>query len=249
MKATPRVGTAGWTIPRAVGAAFAGEGTHLQRYARVFNAAEINSSFYRSHTPQTYERWAASVPAGFRFAVKLPREITHTRKLVGAARVLNTFLGEVRALEDRLGPLLVQLPPSLAYGAAAPRFFAMLRDRFDGDVVCEPRHPSWFAAEADETLRRFRVARVIADPPRVPAARAPGGWRGLVYRRLHGSPRVYWSAYTADIIDAVAADMARKGRQWCIFDNTASGAAAANALDLARKVAISGARRKNASTG
>src|SRR5258708_2979797 len=98
-----RVGCAGWSIPKKQAHHFPGAGSHLERYAGRFNAVEINSSFYRPHRPTTYARWADSVPAGFRFAVKVPREITHERRLVDAAEGLDRFLAEACALGDRLG--------------------------------------------------------------------------------------------------------------------------------------------------
>jgi uncharacterized protein YecE (DUF72 family) len=195
---------------------------------------EINSSFYRPHKPATYARWAASVPPGFQFSVKIPREITHVRKLVDATEVLDRFLAEVGALGDKLGPLLVQLPPSLRFDpAAAGAFFALLRDRFDGDLACEPRHATWFTADADALLHQFCVARVAADPAPVPLASHPGGWPKLIYRRLHGSPRMYYSGYTPDCLAQIA-DLMRSCTYdtWCIFDNTALGEATRDALDL-----------------
>src|SRR6185436_11229797 len=94
------------------------EGGHLARYSRRFNASEINSSFHRPHRPVTYARWAACVPEDFRFSVKVPRAITHERRLSDAADLFAGFLAELAPLEDKLGPLLVQLPPSLAFDAA-----------------------------------------------------------------------------------------------------------------------------------
>jgi uncharacterized protein YecE (DUF72 family) len=120
-------------------------------------------------------------------------------------------------------------------------FFAALRSATPLAAVCEPRHATWFTAEADALLDGFRIARVAADPARVPAAGEPGGWRGLAYYRLHGSPRVYYSSYEDAYLDALAARIrqdADAGREvWCIFDNTASGAAAQNALDLQARLA------------
>jgi len=213
-------------------------GTYLQRYAERLPAVEINSSFYRPHKPATYARWAASVPPGFRFSVKVPREITHIRKLTGATEALDRFVAEVRALGDRLGPVLVQLPPSLRFDAAREEaFFDSVRKRFDGDVVCEPRHASWFSDEVDALLCQFRVARVAADPAPVPLAAQPGGWPGLVYRRLHGSPRMYYSGYTSDDLTRLADGMRDcPCETWCIFDNTALGEATHDALDLLRRV-------------
>jgi uncharacterized protein YecE (DUF72 family) len=141
------VGCAGWSIPRQYAEHFPERGTHLERYAQRLPAVEINSSFYRPHRSATYARRAASVPASFRFAVKVPREITHTRRLRDVAEPLERFLSESAALGATLGPLLLQLPPSLRFNAdIAEAFFTILRARFSGSVVCEPRHASWFTA-------------------------------------------------------------------------------------------------------
>jgi len=242
MPSDVRVGTAGWSIPAQHAGEFPGAGSHLERYAQRLPAVEINSSFYRPHRPKTYERWARSVPEGFRFAVKLPREVTHARRLVGTAELLAQFLSDVAALGGKLGPLLVQLPPSLSFEeSVAATFFGALRAQFEGQVVCEPRHPTWFTDGADALLASFEVARVAADPACVPRAADPGGWPGLAYYRLHGSPEMYYSAYGAGYLDAlaeaIAAAVSRAGAVWCIFDNTARGEATRNALDLLRRVA------------
>lgn len=228
-----RIGTAGWTIPSPMAAAFPGEGSHLERYARVFDCAEINSSFHRPHRRATWERWAASVPDGFRFAVKLPKAITHTARLVGCDDLLATFAGECAGLGRKRGPLLVQLPPSLGFDAdVARRFLTAASAALGGPLVLEPRHASWFERAADDLLLDLEVARVAADPALSPAAARPGGWPGLAYYRLHGSPQMYRSAYGAERLAAHAAQ-AGAHACWTIFDNTASGAATADALLLA----------------
>ena len=241
--ANVHLGIAGWNIRREHVTRFPDAGTHLQRYAGVFNAVEINSCFYRPHRFTTYERWAASVPDEFRFAVKLPKAITHAARLVGVESELARFLEETSGLGARRGPILVQLPPSFAYDAAvAESFFSELRNRFEGDVVFEPRHETWFTDEVETVLDRFRVARVAADPARVPAAANPGGYEGVVYYRLHGSPRVYYSAYPADTLERIAntlAETAASGaRVWCIFDNTALGAATSDALTVLSRLQL-----------
>jgi uncharacterized protein YecE (DUF72 family) len=231
------VGCAGWTLPAAEQPAFPTGGTHLQRYAGRFPAVEINSSFHRPHRPATYARWAASVPDDFRFSVKAPRAIAHERGLVETEGVLGEFLKQISALGEKLGCLLVQLPPSLAFElTTAEDFLLSLRNQHAGAVALEPRHPSWFTEEPASLLEAHRVARVAADPARVPAAGEPGGWSGTVYYRLHGSPRVYYSAYDEAYIRALAVRLARASAGaddlWCIFDNTAMGAATGNALTL-----------------
>src|SRR5512134_2848168 len=147
------VGTAGWSIPRAAAPHFVGDGTHLQRYSRVLRCAEINSSFHRPHAPETYAKWARSTPRGFRFSVKLPRAITHDAQLKRSKAVFEGFLRQTAGLGSRRGPLLVQLPPSLAFDTrVAGRFFEMVRTLYDGMLVCEPRHASWLTRDANEVL-------------------------------------------------------------------------------------------------
>ena len=234
--ASVRIGTAGWSIPAQYAAAFAQVGPHLERYARRLGAVEINSSFYRPHLPRTYQRWAGTVPEDFRFAVKVPREITHTRRLVAVEQPLTQFVSEAVMLGPKLGPLLLQLPPSLLFEEeTADAFFRQFRSRFGGLVVCEPRHATWFTDEVDALLSRFQVARVAADPACVPRAAAPGGWPALVYYRLHGSPEIYHSAYGAEYVADLGKRIARRpvdAEAWCIFDNTARGEAANDALSL-----------------
>jgi uncharacterized protein YecE (DUF72 family) len=102
------IGTAGWSIPRAAAPQFTVAGSHLERYARVMPGAEINSSFHRPHAVRTYERWASATPDHFRFAVKVPRTITHDLKLRRAKAPLMQFLAETAGLGEKRGPLLVQ---------------------------------------------------------------------------------------------------------------------------------------------
>jgi uncharacterized protein YecE (DUF72 family) len=234
------VGTAGWSI--GANAAAFGEGeSALARYATRFGGVEINSSFHRPHRPATWARWAASVPACFRFAVKLPRTITHERKLAGCTDLVARFLEEASGLGPKLALLLVQLPPKLAFDAGlAEDFLTDLAGRSAARPLCEPRHPSWFDATADALLRRLGVARVAADPAIVPAAAMPGGWRGLAYWRLHGSPIMYRSPYGEDRLDAygslIRAELEADREAWCMFDNTASSAAVGDALALAARL-------------
>ncbi|MDB4872275.1 MAG: hypothetical protein JWL97_3279 [Gemmatimonadales bacterium] len=237
------LGVAGWSIRREHADKFSLTGTHLQRYASVFNAVEINSCFYRPHRFSTYERWAASVPEDFRFSVKLPKVVTHEARLAGAVPAVDRFLAETAGLGAKRGPILVQLPPSLSFEKdVALGFFRELRDRFEGEVVFEPRHETWFTPEVESMLADHRVARVAADPARVPAAAVPAGHDRLVYLRLHGSPRIYYSAYPAQELERITAFMQEKVdlgiSSWCIFDNTALGAATADALAVRSQLLV-----------
>jgi uncharacterized protein YecE (DUF72 family) len=229
------IGTAGWGIPKESADRFPGEGTHLERYARQLNAVEINSSFYHPHLPATYAHWAAGTPESFRFAVKVPKEVTHVRRLTDAA-LLDRFADETGALEAKLGVWLLQLPPGLAFNhVTVERFLDRLRARFAGNVACEPRHATWFTPEAGQLLAQFKIARLAADPAVSPQGTQPGGWDDLVYYRLHGSPEMYRSAYSEQFLKGMAgmlAGAAASAPAWCIFNNTAAGAAIENALAL-----------------
>ena len=175
-KIDTRIGCAGWSLRTDHAALFPGEGTHLARYSRRFNAVEINSSFYRPHQPRTYAKGASQVPDGFRFDVKFPRAATHQSRLRDADEVIDAFATQVSALGDRLGPVLVQLPPSLAFDEpVADSFFSALRAKLDAPVVCEPRHATWFAPAMDAFWARHGVGRVAADPSRVPEAAIAAG--------------------------------------------------------------------------
>jgi uncharacterized protein YecE (DUF72 family) len=228
------IGCAGWSLSSAVQENFPAQGSHLERYAAVLPAVEINSSFYRPHRAATYARWRDSVPESFRFSVKLPRTITHNLRLHNVDDELQRFLDAASHLGDKLGCLLVQLPPSLQYHpAVAGRFFDKLRSATAADIVCEPRHATWFASAAIGMLADFGIARVSADPPIV---KQPGRmlYMDTVYIRLHGAPIIYHSAYSDEYLKRLATEIENhknSGRRvWCIFDNTASGAAMPNAL-------------------
>jgi uncharacterized protein YecE (DUF72 family) len=237
-----RVGTTGWSIPRASVFRFEGPGTHLERYSRSLPCAEISSSFYRPHAAATYAKWRDCTPEDFRFALKIPRTITHELKLQGAREPLVAFLAQTDGLAQKSGPILVQLPPSLAFDAAiVTAFLDLVRTVYDGPVVCEPRHPTWFSAPVTSLLDRYRISRVAADPPPVPAAIVPAGWPRVAYFRLHGSPRRYWSKYGANDIAALAATargIPTAEDVWCVFDNTASGAAIENAWELRERLTV-----------
>jgi len=235
------IGTAGWSLARKDAAAFPTEGTALERYSRVFNGVEVNSSFHRPHQASTWAKWAASVPEHFRFAAKIPKTITHQAKLVDVDTLIEQFAREVEQLGSKLKLLLVQLPPKLAFDAAvAERFFNDLRRSIGAEIVCEPRNISWFDDDAEAMLRHLRVARAAADPALSPVASVPGGWRGLAYWRLHGSPKMYRSSYDDEAVEMYARHIRAAIDDgldaWCMFDNTAASAATANALSLMAKL-------------
>lgn len=243
-----RVGCAGWSLRREHFELFPANGSHLERYAARFNCVEINSSFYRSHRTATYSRWAETTPPDFSFAVKLPKQITHTNRLIGVDEAISQFAGEVRGLGAKLGAVLVQLPPSLAFEAdVVTGFFKQLTASIRCSLVVEPRHASWFDEEVTSLLAANGIGRVAADPAVTPAAAEPIVASGLAYYRWHGTPRVYYSSYDQMTVRKLARSLVNVASHeaWCIFDNTAAGAATTNALSLWEYATQSAAGEEN----
>ena len=175
------------------------------------------------------------MPESFRFSVKAPKAITHEASLICASEPLKIFLAEVNILGTKLGPILFQLPPKAAFNSTVSEaFFTLLREQHSGPTVLEPRHPSWFTPQANHLLQKFpnrpRRSGSSAIPRRVLCR-----WMDqLLYCRLHGSPRMYYSAYPEKYLQALAAAIMKQHAKevWCIFDNTASGAALGDAQTL-----------------
>ncbi|WP_018901419.1 DUF72 domain-containing protein [Rhizobium sp. 2MFCol3.1] len=224
----PIIATAGWSIPKNIADRFATGGSSLTRYASVLNGVEINSTFYRRHKRSTFARWADAVPDSFQFAVKMPKDITHAHAMKCVAGAFSTFIEDIEPLGKKRGPLLCQMPPSLAFDAGIESAFQAMRDCDDGPIVVEARHESWTSADALKLLNTYALDRVFADPS--PVWKADEFETPPKYLRLHGRPKIYYSSYTADEIRSFSDMVASDG--WCVFDNTAAGAAIDNALTV-----------------
>jgi uncharacterized protein YecE (DUF72 family) len=237
------IGLAGWSEAASRHGKLlpaAGEGaTGLQRYAAAFDFVEINSSFYRQVKLATYEKWAGEVSADFRFAVKMHRLITHYTRLKNTD-LLKDFFASVEGLGKKLAVVLVQLPPTLVFDSGvAEKCFAVLRSIYQGCVVCEPRHPSWEAKDAQEVLGSFEIGTVLTEiPSEETGAKHPARCCPPVYVRLHGAPRKYYSSYSAADLARLAGFLAASAGRQChvVFDNTAGPAGVLNALELQKLV-------------
>ncbi len=221
------IGTAGWSLPKEIER---GEAL-LQEYAKRLNVVEINRTFYKLPRASTFARWAQMTPQEFRFILKLHRSFTHINRLKTDG--LEEFCVAIAPIKEKLLALLVQLPPSLEYRAdRAEKFFRTLVTVCSTQIVCEPRHRSW--VESEELFRELHIARVAADPPRYEIDKEPGGWQAFCYYRLHGSPKIYYSAYGEPFLFSLAQKLrASKALvKVVIFDNTTKGAAFFNALQL-----------------
>jgi uncharacterized protein YecE (DUF72 family) len=157
---------------------------------------------------------------------------------IGFAQAISDFCARARSLRgtpwQRSDDFGVEMIPNVAavdVNLTVP----------NGPMVCEPRHATWFSSAVASLLDRYRISRVAADPPPVPEATVPTGWPRLVYFRLHGSPRKYRSRYDEHGIATLAATVrsaATAAEVWCMFDNTASGAAIENAWELRERLIV-----------
>lgn len=181
-----RVGTSGYAYPPWRGAFYPARlpaGEMLAFYASRFPTVEINHTFYRMPSERTVRGWATAVPAGFQFAVKVNQRLTHQKRLRDVDATLVRFLEPLRILgeEDRLGPLLLQLPPSFrADPVALDRFLQQLPPPFRCAV--EVRHASWLAEDTSAVLRAHGAALCLAETDEAPAPDVLTA--GFVYLRL-----------------------------------------------------------------
>lgn len=236
-KAPIRIGTSGWSYDHWVGP-FYPEGlpseARLAYYAKRFDSAEINHSFYRLPSERTLRHWRDTVPPGFLFTAKASRYITHMKKLKDPASVLGTFLDRIAVLDERLGPILFQLPPRWGFDAA--RFKAFL-EALPGDFryAFEMREHSWLNHEAYDLLEAHGAALCIYD---LAGFRSPKQITAdFVYVRLHGPDGAYRGSYDTAALSGWARAFSTWTRQgiavYCYFDNDDRGYAAANAARLA----------------
>ncbi|GIU88479.1 MAG: histidine kinase [Acidimicrobiia bacterium] len=242
-----RVGTSGWQYahwrrrfyPPAVPLA-----GWLDHYASRFGTVEVNNTFYRLPDAVTFERWRARTPPGFVFALKASRFLTHVRRLRDPAGPVALLLERARHLGDRLGPVLLQLPPDLR---VAPDRLDETLAAFGGRVrvAVEPRHPSWWCDEVHAVLRAHGAALCLADRGSRPVTPL---WRtaGWAYVRFHhgtGSPT---SCYGRRALAAWAQrlrDLYGPGADgYAYFNNDAGACALRDAIRFAHAAARAGMR-------
>jgi uncharacterized protein YecE (DUF72 family) len=160
------LGTQGWSYKDWVGTLYPPQTparSYLMHYAQHFNAVELDTTFYGTPLPSRIALWDQSTPEGFVFTAKTPRTITHDRRLIDAGADFREFIGIMRGLGPKLGPILIQLPPDFTSDerAALEPFIAALPD--DMSFAVEFRHRSWLTEETYDLLRRYRVAWTLID--------------------------------------------------------------------------------------
>lgn len=219
----------------------------LSFYSRHFGTTEINYSFYHFPRPATFRSWAAQVPEGFIFAVKVHRSITHVRRLKNAVEVWQEFLDNAHELGAKLGPFLFQLPPSLrADTGLLESLLGGIRKKSPAPalrVAIEFRHVSWFAAGILDLLRAYRCGLVRAHSERYPMA-PDEATADFVYMRLHGPGQMFASTYSMSEL----AHWAQTIRSWVnkgkavfiYFNNDFQAGAAENARALSAMLSEQG---------
>lgn len=229
-----RIGTAGWSIPGEFQSFFPAEGSHLERYSRVFNCVEINSTFNKIHRADTFEKWASVTPSDFEFSLKLHRSFTHNPDLKYKVSDLKNNIQLMSHLGPKWTVLLLQFPGKLEFNQKKmSKFYEVIRKNFSGAVVVEPRNLTWLSQESKQLLKEYKISKVVADPERCPhKTKDVLKFGGISYFRLHGSPEIYKSSYSKNFLKDLAKDLNSYKNCWCIFDNTTYGKATGNALTL-----------------
>jgi uncharacterized protein YecE (DUF72 family) len=240
------IGTSGWVYKgwRAHLYADAPVRRWLEVASRTFDALEINGSFYTQIKPETYAKWRAETPDGFKFAVKGHRFVTHYKRLRDCADSVARLRDQASGLGDKLAAVVWQLPSNFQVDVARLDDFLRALRVWPVPHALELRHRSWFTDEVARRMRDANVAVCMGDAPDFPM------WRevtsNLVYARLHGHTRKYHSSYSTTSLQRWAADIERwiaEGREVHVyFDNDAEGHAVRNAVAL--RAMLDGTSRK-----
>ncbi|GAA4352547.1 DUF72 domain-containing protein [Microbacterium rhizosphaerae] len=231
------IGTSGWSYEHWEEALYHGvaTGRRLQVYAQEFDTVELNASFYRWPSDARFAAWRDQLPAGFEVAVKAPRGLSHSRRLRDPAEWISRIERGLRALSDRRGPLLVQLPPTMERDDDRLDVFLSMLAGWTRPAV-EFRHASWNDEDVFAILERHGTAYCIMSGAGLPTVLRVTG--ALVYARLHGpdQERLYRGSYSDDELR----EWARRIREWeaaghdvyVYFDNDEAGHAVRNARTL-----------------
>ncbi|MDE3073969.1 MAG: DUF72 domain-containing protein [Chloroflexota bacterium] len=233
-----RIGTSGWVYKHWRDIFYPPkepERSWLEFYAQHFDTVEINFSFYRLPAEKTFAGWRQRTPAGFRFAVKGSRYITHVKRLDVERESIDRLAERVDALEDRAGPVLWQLPPEFRRDDGRLKaFLDLLPPRYRHTL--ELRHHSWLVEPVFDLLQRHGVALCIPDRSDLPKElRLTANW---TYVRFHSGAEGgdytsrqldQWAAYIGDFL-AKGADV------WAYFNNDWGGYAIRNASSLKERL-------------
>jgi uncharacterized protein YecE (DUF72 family) len=210
---------------------------YLAWYAKTFKVTEINTSFYHLPTDKTVAKWTEAVPAKFKFCPKISRYITHIKRLLEPEDTLPKFFKVFDTIHKRLGPVLIQLPPTLQFEESrVNHFFDVLTKNYsDYSFALEARHESWMTDEAAALLKHYKTAWVIADSgKRWPSAEMITSKN--IYLRFHGPDGSFGTNYTSRQLSSYAEKIKewqkKRHKIWAFFNNDGHGYAIKNAQKL-----------------
>ncbi len=204
----------------------------LEHYAAAFATVEVNNAFYRLPERDTFAAWRERTPPGFVVAVKMSRYLTHIKRLREPEEPVQRFLDRATALGDKLGPVLLQLPPNLrADPGALDRTLALFPAGVR--VAVEPRHDTWWSAEVRAVLENRGAALCWADRRSRPITPL---WRTTdwAYLRFHEGRARPWPRYGRQALDTWTARLDPAVPTYVYFNNDPGGAAITDAAAFAR---------------
>ncbi|MGV3631008.1 MAG: DUF72 domain-containing protein [Bacteroidota bacterium] len=213
----------------------------LSFYASRLHTLELNNTFYRFPQLSTMQSWYAKVPEDFSFSVKVPKTITHLKKLNDCAELLDDFYSVCReGLQDKLACILFQFPPSMKYSdEMLEKVCASLKPGFRN--VVEFRHESWWNEQVYKTLRENKISFCSISHPSLPDTII--ATTETAYIRLHGTPRMFYSDYSEETLDKLLQSIRQQPEireSFIYFNNTAAEAGILNALSVEEKTKASG---------
>lgn len=253
-KAKIYIGTSGWVYSHWVGKFYPENlpsKDRLKYFAKYFDTAEVNYSFYHLPRPTTFLKWYQETPKGFLFSVKASRFITHIKRLKNVKDPWQQFFENAKNLKEKLGPILFQFPPSfkaekeniqrlrnflklLSNYQLATTHYSLPTTHYKLRYAFEFRHKTWLDEETYKLLEKYNAALVIADSSRYPKAEVVT--TDFVYIRMHGPAELFASKYSDEALE----NLAKKIKKWqkekrdvfVYFNNDFHGFAIENALFL-----------------
>jgi uncharacterized protein YecE (DUF72 family) len=246
MQAQIYIGTSGWHYDHWLGLFYPPEikgYNELRYHSEHFNTVENNSSFYRIAGESTYKTWDRMTPEHYKFSMKLNKLITHMHRLELSDEVrskVQYILSSTQILKEKLGVIVIQLPPSFKYDLeklqAFLEFFTaeVQRQEYKFDVAIEFRNKYWFVDEVYELLQKYNIALVAGQSSRYPEVRHVTA--DIVYIRMHGPEKLFSSSYTPEQLEDWAQyirGVSKKVKKvYVYFNNDFHGYAIQNAKDL-----------------
>jgi len=235
------IGTSGWHYKHWIGPFYPAELPKkdlLKYYVQFFSTTEINNSFYKLPSQNTFQNWAEQVPENFTFSVKANRYITHMKKLKNSKEALNRFMEGIKPIGNHIGPILFQLPPRWRCN---PQRLSLFLEGLppENQYVFEFRDSSWWNEAVYDLLKDYGAAFCIFElagllSPMISTT-------DFIYIRLHGPNDAYQSLYSEEVLqewaDKIAKWIQQQKTVYCYFDNDQEGFAIKNALRLKKIIA------------